>query len=186
MKHSTWSLILGALSILFVGCTESEDASKDDEQATFFEFEIALRHESLEEEPSPNVGIFSVVSRHEIPVNIGGDPKEISSIEKGIWVDIRWSKSEMQAGRLWLRDFQYRIRNKMLYAGSGGAKGWTSGSTLAVSKDWQHLNTRIDLSSYKKGPVLYHRIRWLNPSPAIPEIEMAEIAQELNAESYVL
>lgn len=163
------------LSICCVGCDNTDPKLQGKE--TLIDFQIALRNEGVVELPEENAGTFNVISKHEIPVHIGMENEEVTSVEQGIWLDIRWTKSELKGGRLWLLGIQYRIRNKMFYNGSGGGMGWASVTGFGLSSDWNHLNSRVSLSPTKSGPLLYHRIRWLSPSRPIPDIEMTEIVQ---------
>jgi hypothetical protein len=167
---------------MIIGCKDADDQSTASCQSTFLEFQIALRQETVEQEPSVNAGTFRVVSDHKIPVHVGKGPEEATSIANDIWVDVRCNRSELRRGRVWLHGLQYRIRNRMFYNGDGGGMGWASAGGLGLSSDWAHLNSRIDLSSTRAGPLLYHRIRWLNPSPSIRDIEMSEVVQENGGE----
>lgn len=183
MRHFIRFTTIAVLFVCISGC--SDEDSKVLSQVTSIEFQIALRKEGLKEVIAENDGTYNVVSHHDIPVHIGMEHEEVTSIENSIWVDIRWSKSGLRGKWLWLYDFQYRIRNNMFYNGTGGGMGWTSAGGQGFSSEWKHLNTPIDFSvpSNGSGPVLYHRIRWLNPSPVFPDIEMSEVAQRQGSES---
>jgi len=94
-------------------------------------------------------------------------------------------EGDAQGDWLWLHDLEYRIRNKMFYNGTGGDMDWTPAGGQGLSSAWKHLNTRVGYLGTPQGPgpILYHRIRWLNPSPVIPDIEMSEFVQNLESES---
>lgn len=158
---------------VFCGCADTNDSSHSSREQSFFKFQIALRQESREEEAEVNAGTFAVVSDHVFPVYVGEGPEEVTSIQKGVWVDMRWSRSEMLGDALWLYDLEYRIRNKMFYNGDGWWGDWSSAGGLGLSQDWQHIRTRIDLSGNEEGPLLYYRVRWLKQSPSIPDIDIA-------------
>ena len=183
MKNIVCLMMPFFLSICLVGC--NKNPSDHNGPTTCLEFQIALREEGVTEEPEANTGTFHVVSHHKIPVHIGMESEKVISIANNIWVDIRWSKSEMRGDWLWLHDLEYRIRNKMFYNGTGGDMDWTPAGGQGLSSAWKHLNTRVGYLGTPQGPgpILYHRIRWLNPSPVIPDIEMSEFVQNLESES---
>jgi len=177
MKTTLWFMTPVILSICLVGCAKND--SGHNEQTTFFEFQIVLRQGLLAEEPSVTPGPVSVLSRHEIPVHIGMEHEEATSITDNIWIDFRWNKSELLSDRLKLHGLQYRIRNNMFYNGSGSRLDWAS-IPLHLSSDWRIVKTPVDVSRTQAGPMLYHRIAWLNSSLSVPDIEMTELVQETN------
>lgn len=167
-----------AIAVSTTGCKNDTSSPGISSSVSFFEFQVAVRKEGREAEPAAHAGTFDVVSAHEIPVNVGAVSEEVTSVDRnGIWVDFRWDRSERRDGRLWLHGLQYRIRNEMLYEGSGGTAAWSSPVGMGINSKWDHLNSRISLTPGEQGNLLYHRLRWTDPLPAIPAIEMAGTAQ---------
>jgi len=170
MERTIYFLALSCSILGFVGCGKS--VSRSSELATYFEFEVALRQTSVPETPDRIVETYNVISHHKVPVQLGRSNEAATSIAAGVWLDIKWDDSEIRDHRLWLHGLKYRIRNKLFYEGSGGGMGWGTVGGIGISSDWQHVSTRVKVSSAKDSPILYHRVRWMDPDPAIPDIEM--------------
>ncbi len=163
-------LVFVCVCLIPFGCTKIPDAEE-----TYLEFEIVLREEAVEQKPDFNAGTFHVVSKHQIPVVLGSANAQGTSVVDGVWMDFKWSYAEIRKdSRLWLTDWQYRIRNKLLFEKNGGGMGWCSARGDGFTSEWKHVNSLGSVTTNSQGPLLYHRIRWTKPNPAAPDVEMSE------------